>query len=266
MIILLKVRMLNNHPKVLIFFWTILCLLVFQFVSFAKTPTLAQKLLQSYEKIATISCEIQKTTKGDHTVRMLSRVTYKRPNRINVENISPASRRIIVDGKRLYYFQKNGAKGFSKPIEKLNETWMASVKNIPGTPIEHLYKIKDIPEITLSGNKNFAIRVAYKTATTYVVLSCNKPYRLEQITFFKDASMKNKFAQYQYSKFYEKEGAYAIPCLHEGYIILPDGKKIVENRYIHNIKVNIPVNENFFNADLFFKDVEFVDDFSKTFH
>jgi len=258
--------MLIHHLKILIFVWFIALMLVAQPASFAKSTTLAQQLLQRYQTIETISCEIQKTTKGTSTVRMLSRVVYKRPYFINVENISPANRRIIVDGKNLYYYQKNAAKGFSKPIEELNETWMASVRNIPATPVEHLLKMKDIPEIKLPGNTNFAIRVAYKTDTSFVILSCNTPDRLERIEFFKDSGMQNKLAEYKYSKFFEKEGAYSIPCLHDAFMIMPDGSKIVEKRYIHNLKVNTPVNDHFFNPELFFKDVEFVADFSKTYH
>jgi outer membrane lipoprotein-sorting protein len=262
----MKVAMLIHHLKILFFAWIIALMVAAQPASFAKTTTLVQQFLQSYKKIETISCEIQKTTKGASTVRMLSRVVYKRPNFINVENISPASRRIIVDGKKLYYYQKNAAKGFSRPIGALNETWMASVKNIPGTPVAHLLKMKDIPENKLPGNKDFAIRVAYQTDTSFVVISCNTPYRLELIEFFKDSGMKNKFAEYKYSKFYEKDGAYSIPCLHEAFMNMPDGTKIIEKRYIHNLKVNTPVNDHFFNPDLFFKNVEFVDDFSKTYH
>jgi len=257
--------MFTHRNNILFFLSIFLGVFLAQSSCFAKTLTLAQQLLQFYEKIETISCEIQKVTKGDSTIRMLSRVIYKHPNHINIENISPTRRRIIVDGKRLYYYQKNATKGFSKPIEELNETWMASVRNIPGTPVEHLYKIKDIPENKIPGNKDYTIRVAYITDLICVVLSCNNPYLLEQIDFFRDKTMTNKFAQYKYSKYYEKNGEYAIPCLHEGYMILPDGKKIVENRYIHNLEVNKPINNNLFNANLFFKDVDFVDDFSKTF-
>jgi len=258
--------MFTHHKYILILIWMVTGMIVTQSTSLAKKTTLAQQLIQFYEKIETISCEIQKVTKGDGTVRMLSRIIYRRPNFVNVDNISPAKRRIIVDGKRLYYFQKNAAKGFSRPIEELNETWMASVKNIPGTPVEHLFKIKNIPENNLPGNEQYATRVAYITDTICVVLSCNSPYRLEQIEFFHDKTMSKKFGQYNYSKFHEKKGEYAIPCLHEGYMMLPGGKKIIENRYIHNIVVNKPVNDNFFNAKLFFKNVEFVDDFSKTYH
>jgi len=263
---MLKVSMLKHHNKILILIWIIIFVPVAQPTGFSKTTTLAQQLLLSYQKIETISCEIQKTTTGASTVRMLSRIVYKRPNYINVENISPANRRIIVDGKKLYYYQKNAAKGFSKPIKELNETWMASVNNIPGTPVEHLLKMQDIPEKKIPGDKKFAIRGAYKTDTSFVVISCNKPYRVELIEFFKDSGMKKKFAEYKYSKFYEKDGLYSIPCLHEAFMIMPDGNKIVEKRYIHNLKVNTPINDHFFNAELFFKNVEFVNDFSKTYH
>jgi len=257
--------MLTRHHKILFFISILMFMFDSQAESLENKITLAQQLLQSYQKIETISCEIQKITKGDRTVRMLSRVVYKHPNFINVENISPANRRIIVDGKKLYYYQKNALKGFSKPIEKLNETWMASVNNIPGTPVEHLLKMKNLPEIKLSGNKDFAIRVAYKTDTAFVVISCNTPYLLELIEFFKERDMKNKFAEYKYSKFYKNKNLFAIPCLHEAYMIMPDGNKIIEKRYIHNLIVNDPVNDHFFNPDLFFKNVEFVNDFSKTY-
>ena len=65
----------------------------------AEEPTLAERLCDRYEAIETITCAIRKTTRSpESTVRMLSRVHYRRPDHIHVENVSPVKRRIIADG------------------------------------------------------------------------------------------------------------------------------------------------------------------------
>ena len=112
------------------------------------SKTLAQRLCSNYSQIKTISCEIRKTTKGKgQTLRILSRVHYKFPNHIHVENVSPVKRRIIADGKDLYYYQERNSRGFSKPIDELSETWLTPLRNIPGTALEHLIPLCGIEEV-----------------------------------------------------------------------------------------------------------------------
>ena len=65
-------------------------------------PTLAEKLCSEYAKIESVSSEIQKTiTTGGKSVKWLSRVFYRKDDRIHVENVTPEKRRIVADGKSL---------------------------------------------------------------------------------------------------------------------------------------------------------------------
>ena len=68
--------------------------------------SLVRKLCAAYKDIETITCEVRKTTKGsDQTMRMLSRVYYKKDRLIHVDNVTPKKRRIICDGKTLWYYE-----------------------------------------------------------------------------------------------------------------------------------------------------------------
>lgn len=243
----------------------------------ANEPTLAQRLCAGFENIKTVTCEIRKTTTaGGKTVRMLSRVFYKKPDHIHVENVAPVKRRIIADGEKLYYHEEGLPHGFSRPIPELTEKWLSSLRNVPGTPMEHLLKLKQTAETSLPGTPELPLRKAYQTGKVFVVLSCDTEGRLTQIEFFKSPEMKEKTAQYEYSAFRKAAdratrsargaaGNCWMPCLHKAVVFMPDGEKVTETRRINNLEVNKPIADRIFAADIFFKDVDFVSDFSKTY-
>ena len=233
----------------------------------ADEPTLVERLCAEYERIETITCEIRKTTVGGgRTVRMLSRVFYKKPDHIHVDNVAPAKRRIIADGKKFYYHEQGVPRGFSRPIAELTEEWLSSLRNIPGTPMEHLLKLKAIQkEISLPGTKEFPLRKGYQAEKVFVVLSCDMEKRLIRIEFFDSAEMKEKTGQYDYSAFQKVDDNCWISCLQKAVIFLPDGETVTETRHITNFEANKPIADSMFNADIFFKDVEFVSEFDQTY-
>src|SRR3989339_2041854 len=150
----------------------------------AAEQSLAMRLCMAYESIETISCQIRKTTEaGNTSVTMLSRVFYKKPDHIHVENVAPSKRRIIADGKKLYYHEEKVARGFSKNINELEPQWLAHLRNIPGTPIENLIKLKDLPETKMEATKEFPERRSYQSAKVFVVLSCDTQGRPAKIEF-----------------------------------------------------------------------------------
>jgi hypothetical protein len=228
-----------------------------------RPPTLAERLCAAYESLDTVSCEVRRTTTvAKTTARMLSRVLYARDDRIHVENFSPDKRRIISDGKNLYYHEDKADTGYVCPIEGLDKTRLLMLRNVPGTPMEHLTQLKELPETTLPPAAGFAESMGYQSEKVYVVLSCDSEGRLARIEFFKSSEMKEKNAQYDFSAFQEAAGDIWIPCVHKAEVFLPNGEKIVETRRISNLAVNEPISDRMFDAQSFFKDVELVEEAS----
>ncbi len=228
--------------------------------------TLAQKLCDNYSQIKTLSCQIRKTTKGgEQTVRLLSRVHYKFPNQIHVENVSPIKRTIIADGKILYYYQERSLRGFSQPIDELSDLWLASLHNIPGTALEHLIPLHGIEETKLSNTENGLIQRGYQAKNTFVVLIVDSKTQLQQINFFKDPEMQTKTGQYIYSKQQEVSPNCWLPTLHKAILYLPTGNKITETSHITNISVNEEIPEHLFNHDLFMKNIKFTSEYKNTY-
>ena len=228
--------------------------------------TLAQGLCAGYRSIESISCDVRKTTRmGKQTVRMLRRVFYRKPQRIHVENISPMKRRIIVDGARLYYHEQDAPRGFSRPLQDLSAQWRDSIDDVPATPIKHLLPLEDVPEQSLPSTPEAPVRAAYHTEKVTVVLACDATGRLARVQFFRSPAMTTMIARYEYSNFVRAGKDVWIPCLHKGCIRLPDSEEVTETRRIDNLHVNEPLADSLFDPGKFFGNIEFSDDFGKTY-
>lgn len=230
-----------------------------------KNATLARRLYDSFRTIRTISCEIRKTVvTAGRTDRWLSRIHYKSPNRIHVENVAPFKRRIVADGTNLYYHVADHAKGFSAPLAALREPMLSAARNIPATPTEHLIKLLEYPETALPGNEEFPVRRSYRTGAFLVILSCDDLGRLVQVDFFKTEKAETLVARYTYSSFTGTPGGAWVPKKHKATLFLPDDETVTETRRIDNLVVDKPVAASLFDASLFFRNVKFVDDLRKT--
>jgi len=231
------------------------------------TPTLAMQIFNTYTNIHTLSCEIRKTTESDDkTIRWLSRIHFERPNQIHVDNASPFKRTIIADGKNLFYYQDGALRGFSRPIDKLSDMWLASLHNVPGTATEHLAKIRNTAETVLPNTADNSIRRGYNVKNMFVVLTASPDRKkLLKITFYKDKSMQDKTAEYIYTKQIEVLPCCWIPTHHKATLYLPAEKVIKESRRISNLVVNKPIPEQIFNHELFMKGIEFSSDFKSTY-
>ncbi|QTA92659.1 LolA family protein [Desulfonema magnum] len=258
------VRQLKETGCAVLTIGFVLALLLTANIGWAEELSFVQKLCDAYQNIDTITCEIRKTTKGGgRTMRMLSRVYYKKGYYVHVDNVTPRKRRIIADSKTLWYYETDAPRGFSRSISELTEVWMSAINNIPGTPMENLLKLRGLPEISLPATDEYPIRKAYQAEKAYVVLYCDNSERLIKIEFFDSSEMKKSIAHYNYSAFQKANEHCWIPCLHKAVISLPDGEEMTETRRINNLEVNKPVADRMFKAGIFFKDVEFVGDFEK---
>ncbi len=225
--------------------------------------TLAEKILAGYGPVQSLTCEIRKDSEaGGGKMRMLSRVYYEKPDRLHVDQPAPLPRRIVADGKTFYSYIEGDPKGFSRPIEKLNDEMLTNLRKVPGTAMDHLMRLKGVSETALEPTAEFPERKGYDAGKVFVVLSADATGRLARIEFFSTPQMKDKTAQYDYSDFQQVAEGVWIPCLHQG-VMNNAGLEARETVRVDNLSVNKPIPANLFIAGPFFKEVEFVDDFWK---
>lgn len=224
---------------------------------------LVDELFASYDEVETVSCEVRRTSrmKGDK-IKSLSRVHYQKPDRIHVDSTAPIERRHVADGERLYYYVEGDAKGFSRPIEELDDEWLHSLRKVPGTAMNHLYEIGDAEEDKLPATDDYPIRRGYDVEKVYIVLSLGEQERLQMVEYYQSPDMEKRVLKSDYSNFKEVLPDVWIPCRHETDLKLPGIEKQETVQFL-NLKVNEPIAQGLFNPSTYFEDVEFVDNFEE---
>ncbi len=225
--------------------------------------TLVDDLLEIYDSVQTISCEVHREIEAPSgKVRMLSRVYYEKPDKIHVDNSTPLKRRYICDGEKMFYYIDGDPKGFSCPVAELNKEWLISLRKVPATPMDILLMLKEAPETDLESTERGNVRKGYQSENLFAVLSLDDYGRLVRVEFFKTREMKYRTAQYEYENFKQYGEKLWIPLLHKT-ILDMDGVKRTETTRISGIEVNRKIPEHLFVPAPFFKGVEFVDSFKK---
>ncbi len=224
---------------------------------------MAEKLCASYAQVESVNCRVRKTSDVDgKKATLLSQVYYQRPDRMHVENISPVRRRIIADGRQFYYYVEGMPKGFSCPLAKLEGEWSIMQKSVPGSAMEHLLRLKGVPETILEGTADYPLRRGYARERVFVVLSCDAEGRLARIEFFKTQAMKISTAWVEYSDFRKVTDTCWLAGLQQGTACF-EANTVRETRRFDSLIVNKPISAGLFDAAAFFQKVDFVDDFSK---
>jgi hypothetical protein len=227
-----------------------------------RADTLVQRLLAGYDRIQTVTCRIRKDTATPNgKVRMLSRVFYRRPDRLHVENtipgaLSAAVRRIVSDGTNIHTHVEGDEEGFLVPVSELDDKMAIELRRVPGTAMDHLLRLRDAPEDKLPATPEFAERKGYRTPRLYAVLSLDAAGRLARVEFFRSAEMKIKSGEYRYSAFEEVLPGVWIPRRHQGRLT-EAGTEIEETVRISDLAVNTPIAARMFAPDSFFPGVEF---------
>jgi len=227
-----------------------------------QADTLVARLLASYEKIQTVTCDIRRDIGNkDGEMRWLSRVYYARPDRLHVENFAPLPRRIIADGQSLFQHNEGQPRGFRQYIDQLNEVMLLNVRKVPGTAMEHLFRISDAPEEKMEdGEGPYPIRRGYATPGLFVVLFADVEGRLGRIEL-REAKKRDKVtAQIDFESFEEVMDGVWIPMLHRGEYVLGDVTSTEVIR-ITNYKANEPIEAKQFDAPGFFTNVEWTSNF-----
>ena len=241
----------------------ILILVCICMVSAVYAETVQQRYIDSYNDIQSVSCDVRKTNKaGKHKIKTLSNLYYRKPLQLHVQNFTPVERRIIADGTNFYSWIKGDPKGFSRPVDQLDEEMYIQLKKIPGTAMDHMLRVRDLPEEQLESSEAYPTRCGYENENAWVVFSFDDKDRLCQIDLYKSKDSGSPTGTYLYSDFEEVLPNVWIPMLHE-VILSISGQTANETSRFSNYTVNEPIADNLFYAPPFFKDVEFVNSFDK---
>lgn len=240
-------------------------LLFILFLAPALPATEVDRLLNEYQRIKTVTCQIRRTVSGNAgNIQFISRVYWQNDDRLHVDNLTPLPRRIIADGTRFYSYAKGDPKGFSRPVNELSNEMLVSLRKIPGTAMDHLLRLKGAVEQVLEPAEEGMRQTAYNTENNYVILKFDKLSRLVAIDFFKTPDMTVKTASYRYSDFQEVGTGAWIPLHHEASLTLEDKNTVSETVQIDRFIANQPIAVSLFNPEAFFdKGIDFVDSFER---
>lgn len=239
------------------------CLLCLTLSSGAET--LVDQLIERYERINTVTCDVRRDiTNDDGRMRWLSRVHFKRPDRLHVENHAPLPRRIIADGQRMYQHNEGHPRGFRKAIAELPGPMLDGLRKVPGTVMDHLFRIQKEEEMVLDSEGGaYPIRRGYEADNLYVVLESDEEWRLGRMSFYESADRTTLTAAFEFEAFVEVLDGVWIPMVHRGRFYV-GGLENEETTRISNYAVNTPVPDHLFDADLYFPDdIEWVDQFDE---
>lgn len=222
-----------------------------------------QQLLNNYSQIETVSCQMRRTVDGaGGKIKFISRIYYTNKDQLHVDNLSPLKRRTLADGTRLFQYVEGSPKGFSRPIDALSEPMKISLRKIPGTAMDHLLRLSELPETPLPA-ENGAPRIGIASEKNYAVLEFDSPDRLARLTFYKTEQMRTQIADYTYSDFHEVLPNLFIPFSHHA--LFPQGPDTyTETIRLDQFTANQPIAASLFIASNFFnKNIDFVADFAK---
>lgn len=231
----------------------------------AAAANLVDDLLADYSRVKSLSCEIQRDSEAEgQKSRTLSRMYYRAPNQINVQNLSPLKRTVVVDGSNLFSCIEGETKGFSRPLPLLDKAMLEQVRKVPGTPMEHLYALQGALETTLPPTSHYPDRRGYVLPRTYVVLSLDRQKRPALLEFFDGKDRKRRFGRFEYSNFVSLGPGVWISQRQEVEATL-HGVIVKEITRLSDVKLNEPLSGELFDARRVFPGVSFVSSLSEVY-
>lgn len=224
--------------------------------------TLAQRLLQQYRQIESVSCDVRReviTPEG--TIRWLSRVYFRQTNQLHAANAAPLPRLIIADGSIMYQHTAGSERGFRRPVEDLDANMRINLERVPGTLMDHLIRLEDTPETSLEPTPHATIRRAYEAQHVYAILEADDQLRLKRILFYDVQERSQKTGEITSEGFEEVMPQVWIPMQHRATFHFGD-KTVQERIRITNYQANISIPDEMFTPEIHFSDdIEWVDSF-----
>lgn len=229
----------------------------------SSAETLVDKLLAGYDTIQSVTCEVRRDAEsGKNKVKALSRVYFQHPDKLHVDNVTPLPRRIVSDGTTFFSYVEGDAKGYSRPVDKLEADMLISLRKVPASAMDHLLRLKGMAETNLPGAAGYPVRKGYDAGKLFAVLSLDTSNRLARIEFFTSATLEKKTAQIDYSNFVEAMPGIWLATLHQSVFWMGGTESRETSRFDH-VTINQPIAQDMFKASLFFKNVDFVQSFEQ---
>ena len=230
----------------------------------APAPTAVQALLDAFESVPHLSCEIRRDSSApdQHDVRTLSRVFFERPDRLHSENILPFHRRTVCDGSVLRQYVDGLPRGFSRPVSALPQDMLVNLRMLPGSNANWLEPLRDLPETALPPAPDAPRRVAYAHSNAFVVLSFDADGRWFRFERFTSPDMTDRVLSANFSDFREIAPSVYLPA-HQTVSALVSGALFRDDIRISALSTD-PIPPSLFDSTAFFPNVEFTDSFEKT--
>lgn len=225
--------------------------------------TLVDQLITGYETIQSVSCEVRRDAEsGNQKVRALSRVFFQKPDKLHVDNVTPLPRRIVCDGITFFSYVDGDPKGYSRPVSKLEDDMLFSLRKVPATAMDHLLRLRGMAETNLPATSAYPIRKGYDTGKLFAVLSLDQSNRLARIEMFTASDLKQAIARIDYSNFTEASPGIWLSSLHQSTMWMGGAESEETTRFDH-LATNQPIAQDLFNPSLYFKNIEFVPSFEE---
>ena len=224
----------------------------------------AARLLDGFASVKTLSCEMRrdKPLPGGGTVRMLSRVLYEAPNRINSENVTPVARRTVCDGERLWQHVDELETGFSRPVAELPDEMRDNLGMLPGSNANLLWTLRDAAEEPLDPEDGIR-RVGHALENAYAILGFDDEGRWVLYEVRTPDREGPSLLKARYSDFQELAPGVWLACRQES-VLHVQGVRATESLRITRVRANDPIPAASFDGEAFFPGVRFVSDFGES--
>lgn len=220
-------------------------------------------LLAGYATIDRVQCDVRRDSEaGVQRGRMLSRVSFARPDRLHVENASPIVRRIVCDGTNFHSYVEGDPLGFARPVAELTESMLFGLRAVPGTPMEHLLRLQGRPETNLPPTAGAARCVGIQGPAPHAILAFDDRDRLIRVEIFPHAGVTNTAASWDYSGFIEAAPGVWIPTVHKAVMQMGEnGGTARETARFENYRIGAAIAPALFEAPRHFPGVTFTNTF-----
>lgn len=219
-------------------------------------------LIAAFDVIDRVQCDVRRDTEaGVQRGRMLSRVSFARPDRLHVDNISPLPRRIVCDGTNFFSYVEGDPTGFSRPVSALDPSMLFGLRALPGTPMEHLLRLQGRPETNLPPAPGFSRCVRILGPAPQATLAFDIQGRLVRFEIFDDPASSQPMAVWDYAGFIEPAPGVWIPTLHKAVMHMGGGGGARETSRFENYRVGATLDPSLFDPARHFRSVMFTNSF-----
>lgn len=230
--------------------------------SLAAAATPAPDLEAPYAGLETLSCDVERVSKVPQgELRILSRVFHRKPGRLLVENFAPGRRKILSDGKTLFFHDASFKKGFRQDLSKLDDWWNAQIANLPCTPFEHTRRLRGIEPRVLKEDAGGRL-LGYAPSNAWVEVKVDARGLIQSLDLYSGPDHATQFGRVEYTGYSEVAGVPVITAMKSWKQV--GDVRVDETVTFTNIRVNEPMADRLFDSAPHFEGVEFVDDYRKS--